>query len=203
MGDAGRYEPHVARPQVVNQNMAVLVYDGQTHITLEDIGPFGFLVPMQFANDTGIEAHVDASHRLRDRQFPHRHLAGPSAVFKAVVRHPEGEFQVWYRAAVRLGRNKYVGVLLVEQNVPRTRIRRAECSANGLFGLSCCHELFLFAGEDGGTRAGSTVVSDTEAVRFSFKIYPALLGTHDGTATEIRSPSSVAAWQSRVSFSTG
>ena len=55
-------------------------------LTRKDVCPFGFLVPMEFANDTRFETHVDACDFLRCWQFADCRLPCPATLFDADVR---------------------------------------------------------------------------------------------------------------------
>lgn len=54
--------------------------------TGKHVGPFGFFVPVEFADHAGIEAHVDAGDFGGSSEFADGGLASPAAFFDADVR---------------------------------------------------------------------------------------------------------------------
>ncbi len=109
----------------------------------EHVGPLGLLVPVQLADPTGLQPHVDAGHLRGDRQLAHRHLARPAAGAKAVARGGEGELEVGNGAGVGIRRGEQVGVLALQGNVTRPQDRRAPGSPNWL-SVSVRYCLFSF-----------------------------------------------------------
>jgi hypothetical protein len=87
---------------------------------------------MQLAHDAFLEPHVHACHGFGDGQLPHRHLARPTAVLEAVMRHAERELEIGKRAVVGFRRRQDVRVLTVEFDIARTGIARSLRLANRL-----------------------------------------------------------------------
>lgn len=77
---AAREVPQVALFEVIDEVAAFVVQGGDAHGAVEDIGPFGLLVPVQLADDALAQAHVDAGQFIGCWQFANGGLAGPASL---------------------------------------------------------------------------------------------------------------------------
>ena len=71
--------PEIADTDVINEVVSLLVDGCDAGAAVKHIGPFALLVPMQFANAAGIQAHVHAGDVLGNAEFSQRDLTGPAA----------------------------------------------------------------------------------------------------------------------------
>ena len=71
--------PEIADTNVINEVVSLLVDGRDASAAVKHVGPFGLLVPMQFANAAGIQAHVHAGDVLGNAEFSQRDLTGPAA----------------------------------------------------------------------------------------------------------------------------
>src|SRR5262245_20674242 len=69
MGDAGGEIPEIALFGVADKASALVVDGSNSRGAVEHDGPLGGGVPMQFANASGGESHVDSGHGLGDGQL--------------------------------------------------------------------------------------------------------------------------------------
>src|SRR3954465_8095793 len=91
MRNAGGEIPEVAGLHVVGEIVSVVVDGGDARFAGQNERPFGFLVPVQFADAAGIEPHVDAGDGSGDRQLQLGYFARPAAFAHFYVRVGEGE----------------------------------------------------------------------------------------------------------------
>jgi len=71
--------PQIALVCIADEVAPFVVESGDPDAALEDIGPLGFLVPVQFADGALVKSHVDGSQLDTRSQFAYRGLTGPSA----------------------------------------------------------------------------------------------------------------------------
>src|ERR1700730_2237510 len=67
--------PEIADADVIDEVVPLSVDGGDAGAAVKHVGPFGSLVPMQFANAAGIQTHVHAGNVLGNTEFPHGDLA--------------------------------------------------------------------------------------------------------------------------------
>src|ERR1700719_1447324 len=79
MWNAWREVPEIANANVVDKIPAVSIDPGDTRRSVEHVGPFRSLMPMQLAHTAGIQAHVDTSDVLGNAKLANRDLPGPTA----------------------------------------------------------------------------------------------------------------------------
>src|SRR6202051_1282651 len=92
--------PEIADADVIDEVVPLSVDGGDAGAAVKDVGPFGSLVPMQFANAAGIQTHVHASNVLGNTEFPHGDLTGPAAGLLPHMGVGEREAQVGQRAVI-------------------------------------------------------------------------------------------------------
>ncbi len=71
--------PEIADADVIDEIVPLSVDGCDAGAAVKHVGPFGSLVPMQFANAAGIQTHVHAGNVLRNTEFPHGDPTGPAA----------------------------------------------------------------------------------------------------------------------------
>jgi hypothetical protein len=71
--------PEIADADVIDEVVPLSVDGCDAGAAVKHVGPFGSLVPMQFANAAGIQTHVHAGNVLGNTEFPHGDLTGPAA----------------------------------------------------------------------------------------------------------------------------
>ena len=74
--------PEIAEADVIDEILSLGIDRRDTGTAVQHVGPFGRLVPMQFANAARIQAHVHAGDTLGNAQFPNGDLAGPATGFQ-------------------------------------------------------------------------------------------------------------------------
>src|SRR5258708_7643345 len=86
-------------------------------------------MPVQFTNTSGSESHVHAGQRLRDGEFPNRHLTRPSALVCSLVRERKWIFEVLNQALrIRTGWPCGIRILFVQGVIEGTWIGCAPVS---------------------------------------------------------------------------
>src|SRR5260370_31619949 len=103
--------PESAGTEIIDKLSPLGVDSGDASGPIQHVGPFGLLVPMQFAHAACVQSHLHAGHRFRNTKFPLRHLAGPAAAGLPHMRVSKRETEVWYCAGIRGGRIEHVRVL--------------------------------------------------------------------------------------------
>ena len=99
-------EPDVAFADVVDVGAPVRVEGCYARAPLEDKGPLGGCVPVEFAVGVGLETHVDACHGFGDGQHVLVLLARPAGVVAdagAVVGETHVEHELGGAAGVGAG----------------------------------------------------------------------------------------------------
>src|SRR5260370_1086667 len=86
--------PEIADTDVIDKVSPLGVDSGDASGPIQHVGPFGLLVPMQFAHAACVQSHLHAGHRFRNTKFPLRHLSIPVARLGWITRSP-----VWAVAA--------------------------------------------------------------------------------------------------------
>jgi hypothetical protein len=71
--------PEISFLQVIDETAALGIQGRNANVSFKDIGPLGFLVPMQLPDHAFIESHVDASKFDTGWQFSDCGLSCPSA----------------------------------------------------------------------------------------------------------------------------
>src|ERR1700692_2856785 len=117
--------PEIADADVIDEVVPLSVDGGDAGAAVKHVGPFALLVPMQFANAAGIQAHVHAGDVLGNAEFSHRDLTGPAAGFQPHMSVRKGEAQMGKRAEIGGGRNEQIGILPVTADVAWTGIDTA------------------------------------------------------------------------------
>jgi hypothetical protein len=73
--------PEIADADVIDELVTLRIDRGDAGAAVQHVGPFGRLVPMQFANAAGVQAHVHPGDVLGNAEFALRDLPGPAAGF--------------------------------------------------------------------------------------------------------------------------
>jgi hypothetical protein len=63
--------------------MAFVIQAGDTDVAIEDVRPLGFLVPVQFPNDTSAKPHVHARELYARSHLADSRLTGPTALLSS------------------------------------------------------------------------------------------------------------------------
>jgi hypothetical protein len=113
--------PQVALLEVVDEAAALGVKCSDADLALEHVSPLGFLVPVEFANDALVEAHVDTSELLARAKLANGSLTGPAAFFDANVRVRKRPAHVGNRTMISAGRADQVRVLTFTLSVARAQ----------------------------------------------------------------------------------
>src|SRR5258705_3379823 len=98
--------PEIADTDLIEKVSPVGVDSRDAGGPVQHVGPFGLLVPMQFAHAACVQSHLDAGDRFRNTKLPLCHLAGPAAVRLSHMRVSKRETEVWRRAGIRGGRSQ-------------------------------------------------------------------------------------------------
>src|SRR6266566_4091688 len=138
MWNAGGKIPDVADADIVQEVASLLVNRADAGAPVEHIGPLCFLVPVQLAHAAGIQTHIHACQRRRDRQLAHGHLPRPASLLQPIVREGERKFQVGEGASVSAGWGEDIGILSVQQYVSRARIGCTSTVPDRLWHLIAC-----------------------------------------------------------------
>lgn len=179
MGHTTGEIPQVTLLEVVNEVAALVVDTSDADLPVEDIAPLGLLVPVELADDTLAEAHVDAGELAGGGQLADGRLAGPSSFLDPDVRVREAPAHVGHVAMVGAGRADQVGVLAGATRVPGAEYRLAQAVAPWegvdavLVGVNGAIEVIAVArtvgvlggglGLEGGTRAGQVLFRELQA----------------------------------------
>src|ERR1700724_955200 len=97
--------PKVAFVHVRYKALAVRVNRGDSRASIKHEGPLRSGMPVQFANTSAGEPHVNPGYRFRDWQLTQRHLARPSSLVKALVRERKRVLKHRHRSRVGNGRH--------------------------------------------------------------------------------------------------
>jgi hypothetical protein len=117
--------PEVADADIIDESAPLRVDRRDARGAVEHVGPFGSLVPMQFANATGIQTHVHSGDVLGNPKFAHGDLTRPAAGLQPHMRVGKGKAQIGQRAVVGRWRNQYVRVLSVPYGIAWTWVGAA------------------------------------------------------------------------------
>ena len=85
MRNAAGEEPEIALLDVGDDFARLGIDAGDAAHAVSDEGPFGGNMPVQLAHGARGQPHVDAGHRLGNREVAHRDLARPACGGMAVV----------------------------------------------------------------------------------------------------------------------
>ena len=129
MRNAARKIPEIADADVVDEVVSLGIDRGDAGGAVEHVGPFGRLVPMQFAHAAGVQAHVHAGDVLGNPEFAHGDLAGPAAGLLPHMGVGEREAQIGQRAVIGRRRHQQIRILPVAGEVARTGIGAAMSGA--------------------------------------------------------------------------
>jgi hypothetical protein len=75
--------PQVALFEIVDEAAALGIERSDADLALENISPFGFLVPMELADDAFIESHVHTSQFFAGAELANRRLTRPATLLDA------------------------------------------------------------------------------------------------------------------------
>ena len=109
--------PEIAFGHVADEALAVGIKAGDARVSVQHEGPFRSGVPVQFANASGGQSHVDAGNRFGNRKLPDRYFARPSAFLHAFVRDSERIFEGLDAAGIGGRRQERVGILSIERGI--------------------------------------------------------------------------------------
>src|SRR6202048_238465 len=136
MRHAAREIPQVADAHVVDEIIAILVNRGDAGADVKHVGPFGLLLPMQFADTAGVQPHLDACQSRGDAELALSDLPRPAAVGLACMRIRKRKTQVRQRPLVRRRRIEHVGIFSVAREIAWAWVASAKTwSAIGLWHL--------------------------------------------------------------------
>ncbi len=90
VGISRREEPQITFADVIDEHGSVRIEHRDARVAVLHEGPFVGRVPVQFAEASRRQAHVDARNILRGREFALRHLMGPATLFHALAGEVEG-----------------------------------------------------------------------------------------------------------------
>jgi hypothetical protein len=130
--DAGREEPEVTLPDIVQERLAPPVDGGDPRAALQDVGPLGLPVEMELADGAPLQPHVDAGDLRGDAELADRGLSGPASFFEAHAAVGERPSQVGEGAGIGRRRHDHVRVLGLARHVPRSEDVRALAVTDGL-----------------------------------------------------------------------
>src|ERR1700728_2141367 len=100
MWNARREIPEITNANIVDKVSSLSIDRGDTRRSVQHVGPFGGLVPVQLPNAAGVQAHIHASDFLGDAEFSDCNLTGPTAGFLPHMRVGERKPQVGKRAVI-------------------------------------------------------------------------------------------------------
>src|SRR3984957_6619493 len=106
MRDTARKIPEIADADVINEGVPLGVNGCDTGAAVKHVGPFSLLVPMQFANAAGVQAHIHAGNVFGNTEFSHSNLTGPAAGCQPCMSVREREAQIRKRALIGGGWNE-------------------------------------------------------------------------------------------------
>src|SRR3981189_1348090 len=125
MWNAAGEIPEISDSDLIDKVSPVGVDRGDARRPIEHVGPFGLLVPMQFAHAARVQSHLPAGDRFRNTKSPYRHLTGPAAARLLHMRISKRETEIRRRAGIRGGRIEHVRVLMLADCVARAGIGTA------------------------------------------------------------------------------
>ncbi len=134
MRQALRKIPKVARLDVGNERLALVVEGRDPGGPVEHEGPFVGGVPVQLANSAGNQAHVHGRDLLGDRKIGDVDLPGPAAFLHAAVGLREALPELLHGSVVGRRRCEGIGLKPLQRLVLRTRVRSAPVGLTGLDG---------------------------------------------------------------------
>src|SRR3979490_3567605 len=133
MRDTARKIPEIADADVIDEGVSLGVNGCDAGAAVQHKGPFGLLVPMQFANAAGVQAHIHAGNVLGNTEFSHGDLTGPAAGCQPHMSVRERKTQVRKRTAIGGGWNEQIGILPISLEITRTMIGTAVSRPLGLW----------------------------------------------------------------------
>ncbi|MNV34280.1 hypothetical protein D3C71_1256900 [compost metagenome] len=125
MGETGREIPQIAGVDVGNEIPPVLIDRGHARAAKQHIGPFGLLMPVQLADASRGERHIDSGQSRRNRQLAYGDLARPAAFVQLHMRVREGKAQVGDESIIRYWRDEQIRILHIQHDISRAIIRGA------------------------------------------------------------------------------
>ncbi len=126
--NAGREIPEVADADVFDEIAALRVNRVNPRGAVEHVGPIRLLVPMQFPHAAGVEPHVHAGDAFGNAELSFGDLSRPAAAFLTDVRIRVGKAEVRQGAMIGGRRVDHVGILLLAQQVARSRVGPADAA---------------------------------------------------------------------------
>src|SRR3981189_1666145 len=129
MRDTARKIPEIADADVSIETLPLGVHGCDAGAAVKHVGPFGLLVPMQFAKAAGVQAHIHAGNVLGNAEFSHGDLTRPATGSLPHMSVREREAQIRKHALIGGWRNEQVRILPVSGEVARTRIGAAGARA--------------------------------------------------------------------------
>jgi hypothetical protein len=111
MGNAAGEIPKIADADIVDKIPAVGVNRRDAGRSIEHVGPFRLLVPVQFAYPSRVQPHIHAGDVLRNTELPGGPLAGPAAARLPHMSVREGKPQIGQRPGIGCGRVNHVRIL--------------------------------------------------------------------------------------------
>src|SRR3984957_14604722 len=125
--------PEVTDAHVVDEIIAILVNRCDAGGAVKHVGPFGLLVPMQFADTASVQPHLDARQSRGDAELALSDLPRPAAVSLFCMRIRKRKTQVRQRALIRRRRIEHVGIFSVARDIAWAwEVSAKTCSATGL-----------------------------------------------------------------------
>jgi hypothetical protein len=111
--------PQVALLEIVDEAATLGVEGGDADLAFENISPFGFLVPMELADDPFIESHVHTGQFFAGAELADGRLTCPATLLDADVGVGKGPAHVGDSTMIRAGRANKIRVLPFSRSVPR------------------------------------------------------------------------------------
>lgn len=71
--------PQVTLLEVVDEVAALVVESSDAHLTVQDVSPFGLLVPVKLTDDALVESHVDSGKLDTGGELTDGRLSGPAS----------------------------------------------------------------------------------------------------------------------------
>ena len=126
MGNAAGEIPEIADADIVDKIAPLRVDRRDAGRSIEHVGPFRLLVPVQLAYATSVQPHVHAGDGLRNRELASRDLAGPTAARLAHMRVREGKPEILRRPGIRRRRIEHVRILKLAGDAARDGVGAAD-----------------------------------------------------------------------------
>lgn len=101
MRNAGGEKPQIAVFDVGDEAPAIRIDAGDSSLAVEHERPFRGGVPVQLADASGGQSHVDSGQALGHRKLPFGDFAGPATFVKTLVGEGKGIFERLHAARIR------------------------------------------------------------------------------------------------------